>query len=236
MEAWATPEALLNVLADNFDDAGNLKDESKMLARGTFAVVFLGSIIPGGDAASVIRIAVIPPGGNQEVAFEKELQALKAYLKLTKSGGSEPPRDKFVEIPREEQPVGLCRTDAFFIVTTEGRRAVFTIMPLGTPLMHVIEEQLVLASQGGEQAPRDLEGVIRGVSQLAVALKTMHKNAVYWRDCKVRGPSARPSRAPSGAEARARRSTTWCLSATTSRSSTSTPACARSGTPRTSSS
>ena len=49
MEAWATPEALLNVLADNFDDAGNLKDESKMLARGTFAVVFLGSIIPGGD-------------------------------------------------------------------------------------------------------------------------------------------------------------------------------------------
>ncbi|KAJ1491695.1 hypothetical protein T484DRAFT_1773766 [Baffinella frigidus] len=186
MAAWATPDALLKLLSDNFDDEGRLKEESTMMARGTFAVVFKGDTIPGGDAQCVVRVTVIPPGDNQELAFDKELQALIAYLKLMKGESSGAPvRDQFVEIRREDQPAGLCRTDAYYIVTTEGRRVVFTVMPLGIPLMNIIEDQLVLASEGGQQE-RDLGSVLAGMSQLATALKMMHGKAVYWRDCKMR--------------------------------------------------
>jgi len=146
MAAWATPDALMKLLSDNFDDAGSLKDDSTMMARGTFAVVFKGDTIPGGDDQCVIRVTVIPPGDNQEMAFDKELQALVAYLKLMEGESSEPVREQFVEIRREDQPAGLCRTDAYYIVATEGRRVVFTVMPLGIPLMNIIEDQLVITT------------------------------------------------------------------------------------------
>lgn len=186
MAAWATPDALLKLLSDNFDDEGRLKEESTMMARGTFAVVFKGDTIPGGDAQCVVRVTVIPPGDNQELAFDKELQALIAYLKLMKGESSGAPvRDQFVEIRREDQPAGLCRTDAYYIVTTEGRRVVFTVMPLGIPLMNIIEDQLVISPffslrlqscaairtrlpHGSHRSVLDLHG-----SLLAVARKVM---------------------------------------------------------------
>jgi hypothetical protein len=57
---------------------------------------------------------------------------------------------------------------------------------MGKPLIDVIEEELVSASEmPGEQQPRQTGAVVKGMSQLALGLKAMHEKNVYWRDCKV---------------------------------------------------
>ena len=72
------------------------------------------------------------------------------------------------------------------VVAKENQRAVITVMPMGKPLIDVIEEELVSASEmPGEQQPRQTGAVVKGMSQLALGLKAMHEKNVYWRDCKV---------------------------------------------------
>ncbi len=53
--------------------------------------------VAGSPAAQgdVVRVAVSPPGPEQEFAFQKELQALVAYLKLTPHK-DEPKRNELV--------------------------------------------------------------------------------------------------------------------------------------------
>ena len=53
--------------------------------------------VAGSPAAQgdVVRVAVSPPGPEQEFAFQKEMQALVAYLKLTPLK-DEPKRNELV--------------------------------------------------------------------------------------------------------------------------------------------
>ena len=65
-----------------------------------------------------------------------------------------------MRIPREHQPSGLCGVSAYFVIAREQQRAVITIMPLGKPLIDVIEEELISASERpGEQQPRQTDVV-----------------------------------------------------------------------------
>jgi len=65
-----------------------------------------------------------------------------------------------VRIPRDHQPSGLCGVSAYFVIAREQQRAVITMMPLGKPLIDVIEEELISASERpGEQQPRQTDVV-----------------------------------------------------------------------------
>lgn len=113
---WATEETLLRLFTENFDADGLVKAEGvPVLAKGTFAVVFKSEDVAGSEAAAgfVVRVAVSPPGADQEFAFQKELQALVAYLKLTPLAG-EPTRNAVVTISSDEQPVGLCKVNCYY--------------------------------------------------------------------------------------------------------------------------
>jgi len=163
--AWATPEVLERLFSDSFDANGFVREGGvPVLAKGTFAVVFKSEDVAGSAAAQgdVVRVAVSPPGPEQEFAFQKELQALVAYLKLTPLG-DEPKLNQLVRISRDQQPSGLCRVLAYFVIAREKQRAVITIMPLGKPLIDVIEEELISASERpGEQQPRQTDVVSVG--------------------------------------------------------------------------
>lgn len=136
-------------------------------------------------AGYVVRVAVIPPGEEKETAFQKELQALVAYLKLTPLA-PEPQHNTLVTIDAAHQPHGLCAIDCYYVLSQGQSCAVVTVMPRGKPLIDSIEEELIAASERpGEQQPRQLDLIVEGMSQLAMGLKTMHDKGVYWRDCKV---------------------------------------------------
>jgi hypothetical protein len=112
---WATEEVLLKLFNENFDASGLVKpDGVPVLAKGTFAVVFRSEDVAGAAAAGfVVRVAVSPPGADQEFSFQKELQALIAYLKLTPLAG-DPVRNTVVTIASDEQPVGLCKINCYY--------------------------------------------------------------------------------------------------------------------------
>ena len=185
---WATVEVFERLFTDNFDVNGFIKSDSvPVLAKGTFAVVFKSEDVVGSKSAAgyVVRVAVSPPGPDQEFAFQKELQALVAYLKLT-SLDPEPKHNTVVAISKDLQPSGLCKVHCYYVLAKASSRVVITVMPLGKPLIDVIEEELIAASeQPGEQQPRQTDVVVTGMSQLAMGLKGMHEKNIYWRDCKV---------------------------------------------------
>lgn len=113
---WATGETLLRLFTENFDANGLVKaDGVPVLAKGTFAVVFKSEDVAGSETAAgyVVRVAVSPPGADQEFSFQKELQALIAYLKLTPLAG-EPTRNAVVTLSSDEQPVGLCKISCYY--------------------------------------------------------------------------------------------------------------------------
>ena len=183
--SWFSKERLDKFYDEKFGSDGKLKADAAPLAQGSFAALFRASELHPGSDDFVVRIVAAPPGPSEEYSLQKEVKALNAYLKLCTIPEQAPINDRATYIHREHQPRGLCNIDAYYIDTTTGCKKVFTIMPLGRPLMDVIEEQLVSASEGGEKKPKNLSQLIGWISQIARALKMMHSKGVYWRDCKL---------------------------------------------------
>ena len=68
--------------------------------------------------------------------------------------------NELVRISKDQQPAGLCRVKCYYVVAKDQMRAVITVMPLGKPLIDVIEEELISASEHpGEQQPRQTDPV-----------------------------------------------------------------------------
>ena len=183
--SWFTKERLDRLFGEKFGHDGKLKSEADPLAQGSFAVLFRASELDPNVDNFVVRIVAAPPGPSEEYSLLKEVKALNAYLKLCSISEQNPVNDRVTYIKREHQPRGLCNIDAYYIDTTAGCKKVYTVMPLGRPLMDVIEEQLVSASEGGDKKPKNLSQLIGWISQIARALKMMHSKGVFWRDCKL---------------------------------------------------
>ena len=180
---WFNREGLSEFYSKKYKEDGDLKPDTTPLGQGSFASVFKGDEA-GGSAETVLRVVSAKEGPLGNACFDKEVKAVRAFLKLMDESDT-PVTGQVVMLNVNKQPPGMCNIYGYLIDNINGVRRIFTVMPLARPLMEIIEDQLQAAQSGGEGVARDTSQLVKWMSQVAVALKYMHKKGVFWRDCKL---------------------------------------------------
>jgi serine/threonine protein kinase len=184
--SWFNQANLEEFWSTKYAADGRIKPETVPLASGSFASIYRSEDVGGEDAAgSVLRVVTAGAGKAGDTCLEKEVQAVKAFLKLMDDSDG-PKDDEVVLLGMDKQPPGLCPIYAYLIVRKAEIRKIYTIMPLAKPLMDVVADQLELASsQAQGDIKFDVAEVVRWISQIAMAIRFMHTKGVFWRDCKL---------------------------------------------------